>query len=376
MASITERAPGAVARTSGRSTEITATGKERVVYSFGGQPDGSNPQSSLIMDKEGALYGTTRAGGGGGCDGPGYGCGTVFKLTSGKRGWTESKLYGFQGGSGGAAPSGGVVLTTSGALVGTTALGGTAHRGGDGVVFELTPSGTSYSETVIHTFTGAPDGQYPGTALVSDSSGNLYGTTTEGGLTNCRRFPDGAGTVFKLTPSGSTYAYSIIYSFNECKDGAGPSSGLLRGPHGVFYGLTSRGGAASGLSNGTAYELLPNGSSYAEKVLYSFKGGTDGADPEDAPGLVADDAGNLYGTTVGGGGTTTCGGGCGTVFKLLRAKSGFTESILYAFQGTGGDGWWPFGGVVIDSKGKLLGPTMYGAISSHCDCGTIFSIAP
>lgn len=353
--------------------EITADGKERELYSFDGS-DGQEPQSALIMDKAGAIYGTTSSGGNGSCNE--IGCGIVFKLTPGKRGWIESILYQFQGRTDGESPGGGLVMTKSGALLGTTVLGGTNHKFGDGTIFELTPSGSTYSKTIVHAFSGLPDGRYPNTALTSDSSGNVYGTTTQGGLADCRRFPEGAGTVFKLTPSGSTFTYSVIYRFDKCKNGAAPSSGLLPGARGVLYGLTAGGGEASGLSNGTVYELAPQGSNYSEKVLYSFKGGSDGADPEDIPGLVADRSGNLYGTTVGGGVITTCGGGCGTVFKLQRSKSGFTESVLYAFQGSGGDGWWPFGGVVIDNKGKLLGPTMHGAISSGCDCGTIFSIAP
>ena len=325
------------------------------------------------MGKDGALYGTTLSGGTGYCK-QRYYCGTVFKLARGKSGWTESVLYQFQGGNDGAAPQGGLVMDKSGSLLGTTTGGGTGRAGGNGTLFVLVPSGSSYSEKIVHTFTGSPDGSDPGNALTADSSGNVYGTTFEGGLTDCRRADGGAGTVFKLTPSGSTYTYSVVYRFKACSDGFYPSAGLLQGANGVFYGLTERGGARSGLSNGTVFALIPKGSSYREKVLYSFKGGNDGADPQDMPGLVADRNGSLYGTTVGGGGSTACGGGCGTVFKLVPSKGAFTESVLYAFQGNG-DGWWPFGGAVIDNKGNLLGPTLYGAISSHCDCGTIFSIA-
>ncbi|MFY9631958.1 MAG: choice-of-anchor tandem repeat GloVer-containing protein [Candidatus Cybelea sp.] len=337
--------------------EITAAGKERVLYSFQGASDGANPYATLIMDKEGALYGGTESGGN-------ADCGTVFKLTPGKQGWTESVLYVFQGGSDGLLPAGGLVMTKSGALLGTTEGGGSDDGG---VVFELTPSGSTYSEKIVHSFTGPPDGLTPLDALVSDSSGNLYGTTQEGGDTTFRRHVsrNGWGAVFKLTPSGSTYTESVIYRFKGASDGEYPASGLLPGANGTLFGLTEAGGRKFG----TVFELVPKGSSYHHSVLYSFQGHTDGAYPEDTPGLVADWSGNLYGTTAFGG--TSC--DCGTVFKLAPSGSRYTESVLHAFQGGTGDGLQPRGGVVIDSKGNLLGPTNQGGLSFF---GTIFSVAP
>ena len=187
--------------------EMTAAGKEEVLYSFQGASDGAYPHSTLIRDKEGALYGDTESGGD-------ADWGTVFKLTPGKQGWTESVLYVFQGGSDGLLPAGGLVMTKSGALLGTTESGGSDDGG---VVFELTPSGSTYSEKVVHSFTGPPDGLTPLAALVSDSRGNLYGTTQEGGATTFHRHVsrNGWGAVFKLTPSGSTYTESVIYRLRE-----------------------------------------------------------------------------------------------------------------------------------------------------------------
>jgi uncharacterized repeat protein (TIGR03803 family) len=337
--------------------EITAAGKENVLYSFQGAPDGANPYATLIMDKEGALYGDTESGGD-------ADWGTVFKLTPGRQSWTESVLYVFQGGSDGLLPAGGLAISKSGALLGTTEAGG-SYDGG--IVFELTPSGSTYSEKVVHAFTGPPDGLTPLDALVSDSSGNLYGTTQEGGLTTFhgRERPNGWGTVFKLTPSGSTYTESVIYRFKGLSDGKYPASGLLPEANGTLYGLTESGGRKFG----TVFELVPKGSSYRHTVLYSFRGHTDGAYPEDTPGLVADRSGNLYGTTAFGG--TAC--DCGTVFKLAPFGSRYTESVLHAFQGGTGDGLQPRGSVVIDSKGNLLGPTHQGGLSN---LGMIFSIAP
>ncbi|MFZ1017046.1 MAG: choice-of-anchor tandem repeat GloVer-containing protein [Candidatus Cybelea sp.] len=341
--------------------EMTAAGKEEVLYSFQGASDGAYPHSTLIRDKEGALYGDTESGGD-------ADWGTVFKLTPGKQGWTESVLHVFQGGSDGLLPAGGLVMTKSGALLGTTEGGGSDDGG---VVFELTPSGSTYSEKVVHSFTGPPDGLTPLAALVSDSRGNLYGTTQEGGATTFHRHVsrNGWGAVFKLTPSGSTYTESVIYRFKGASDGEYPPSGLLLGANGTLYGLTEGGGGRTGERFGTVFELAPRGSTYRHTVLYSFQGHTDGAYPEDTPGLVADRSGNLYGTTAYGG--TSC--DCGTVFKLAPSGSRYTESVLHAFQGGTGDGLQPRGGVVIDSKGNLLGPTNQGGLSFF---GTIFSVAP
>lgn len=350
----------------GTAYEITAAGQEKVLHSFGnGKSDGSFPQSStLVMDKEGALYGTTELGGGKEslC---GAGCGTVFKLTPGKPAWTATILYAF-GGTDGAYPLGGLLMTKGGTLLGTTFLA----DGNQGNVFELTPSGTSYRETVIHQFTGPPDGWNPTDAPVSDSSGNLYGTTSAGGLStgtsSCQYGAEGYGTIFKLTPSRSKYRYSVIYRFKGGRDGMCPTAGLLPGPHGVLYGLTNYGGAPYGKGNGTVFELEPNGSRYREKVIYSFKGGADGSEPNDTPGLVADRGGNLYGTTVSGG------RGTGIVFRLVPAGKRFTKHLVYEFQGgTSDDGASPYGGVIIDSKGNLLGTTELGGSNNY---GTVFSV--
>ncbi|HEY1883423.1 MAG TPA: choice-of-anchor tandem repeat GloVer-containing protein [Candidatus Cybelea sp.] len=342
--------------------EVTAAGSEQVIYSFQSGTDGADPVSTLIMDKKGALYGTSDTGGSSGCEGPG--CGTVFKLTPNQQGWTESVLYRFTGGNDGGSPIGGLLMTKRGALLGTTVGGGS----GGGVVFELMPSGSTYTETVVHEFSGSPDGLDPTDALVSDSAGNLYGTTSEGGLTTCpsRSSSPGCGTVFKLAPSGSKYSYSVIYRFKGDADGIAPWASLLRGSNGVFYGLTMEGGA---LGKGTAFELTPKGSRYRETVLYSFKGRSHGAYPRSD--LVEDRGGNLYGTTPFGGGAH-CRDGCGTVFTLAPSGKTFTEHVLYTFQGPrAGDGAIPLGGVLIDRHRNLLGTTFNGGASHY---GTIFSV--
>jgi uncharacterized repeat protein (TIGR03803 family) len=366
--------------------EITAAGKEKVLYSFQYGSDGAGSQAVVISDKTGALYGESVLGGGGSACA--YGCGTVFKLTPGKSGFTESVLYPFAGApNDGALPYGGLLMTKSGALLGTTFQGGSSKTCGHGcgTVFELTPSGSKYSENVIHVFGNNTDADGPADQLVADSSGNLYGTSLFGGNVTgaCKKGPlglPGCGTVFKLTPSGSTYSESVIYRFAGSADGKYPRSSVLLGANGVLYGLTEQGGAKKGSENGTVFELTPKGSRYSEKILYSFQGGSDGADPDDTPGLVAASGGGFYGTTVNGGGASACASGCGTIFKLSPSGSGYTESVLYAFQG-GTDGEYPYGSVTVDGKGQLLGPTYYGgsgpcSFSSNTGCGTIFSVKP
>jgi uncharacterized repeat protein (TIGR03803 family) len=158
----------------------------------------------------------------------------------------------------------------------------------------LTPpqSGTTWTETVIHSFTGGSDGALPIAGLILDASGDLYGTTANGGA-------DDAGTVFKLTPTGTE---TVLYPFTGGSDGAYPQAGLIADGSGNLYGTTNSGGESG---NGTVFQLTPTG---AETVLYSFTGSGDGANP--TAGLVADGSGNLYGTTNSGAGTY------GTVFKL------------------------------------------------------------
>jgi uncharacterized repeat protein (TIGR03803 family) len=363
--------------------EISAAGKAKIIYNFQYGLDGALSQAPLIRDASGALYGTTDYGGG--ASACSIGCGTVFKLTPGKSGFTESVLYAFAGGSDGSLPHAGLLLTKSGALFGTTFQGGSACASpGCGTVFELKPSGSIYNESVIHAFSGASgDGQGPAAALVADASGNLYGTTEYGGSVTpgCKNGPFSiktCGTIFRLTPSGSTYKESIVYRFAGGVDGKYPESSVFPAAHGVFYGLTNEGGAAKGNGHGTFFELKRKGASYTERVIYAFKGGKDGSDPDDSPGLVADKVGDLYATTANGGGASACGGGCGTIVKLTPSGAGFKESVIYAFPG-GAGGQNPYGGVTFTKKGTIMGPTWIGGTgscssASGSGCGTIFGV--
>jgi uncharacterized repeat protein (TIGR03803 family) len=241
-------------------------------------------------------------------------------------------------------------LIRNGNLYSTTMGGGSS---GCGTVFKVDPAG---NETVLYNFLCAPgDGAYPAAALVRDSAGNLYGTTSGGGA-----FGPGFGTVFKLDPAGHE---TVLHSFNfDGVDGAYPYAGLLMDPAGNLYGTTN-GGGPSGY--GTVFKLDPAGN---ETILYSFTGGSDGAFPY--AGLIADSSHNLFGTTYGGGTSSNCNGGCGSVFKL--DPSG-TETVLHSFTG-GSDGSVPYAGLIMDSSGNLYGTTSsYGATSGF---GTVFKLLP
>ena len=210
---------------------------------------------------------------------------------------------------------------------------------------------------VLYSFTGGTDGAYPYASLVRDAAGNLYGTTSEGGDFACSSA--GCGTVFKVDASGNE---TVLYSFRGGSDGAYPQASLMRDGAGNLYGTTSAGGTSK---NGTVFKVDSTG---AERVLYSFRGyPSDGADPRG--GLIKDSAGNLYGTTSLGG-TTPCNPdtGCGTVFKLSASVN---ETVLHSFTGVPPDGASPFDGLILDWAGNLYGTTDGGGAYGF---GTAFKL--
>jgi uncharacterized repeat protein (TIGR03803 family) len=258
----------------------------------------------------------------------------------------------FKGSPDGAAPVGGLIRDTAGNLYGTTQDGGSANcRGGCGTVFKLGIGG----ESALYSFTGYPtDGEYPEARLVRDTAGDLYGTTREGGNY-------GYGTVFKVDSTGKE---TVLYSFlGTPPDGAAPVGGLVRDAAGNLYGTTYSGGDFV-CQCGMVFKIDPSGK---ETVLYSFTGGTDGANP--VAGLVHDSAGNFYGTTYFGGGVASCGRlGCGTAFKVDRTGK---ETVLYRFTG-GTDGGAPGASLLLDAAGNLYGTASFGG--STPPCGTIFKL--
>lgn len=338
--------------------KITPAGKFSLLYSFGSTSgDGAYPDGALIHDNAGNLYGTTYGGGtsGSACDG--YGCGTVFKLDT--RGH-ETVLYSFSGGADGATPYSALVEDSAGNLYGTTHLGGAYNWG---TVFKVDSLG---NETVVHNFDGdADDGGDAFAGLTMDAAGNLYGTTQGGGIFNSHCIPGveiGCGTVFKITAGGEE---SVLYDFTGHQDGNTPFSGVIRDAAGNLYGTSQPEGSDPPFW-GAVFKLEPSGKLI---VLHDFSGGPGGADP--LAGVIADPAGNFYGTTSAGG-TGNCSyyqnGGCGTVFKLTRSGQ-FT--VLHNFMGP--DGANVSAALVMDSQGNLYGTaSWYGPFGE----GSVFKITP
>lgn len=218
--------------------EVAAGGGETILHSFTGYPDdGYWPHSSLIADKEGNLYGTTLYGGsGGGSHCKDYGCGTVFELASNG---TETVLHSFKGGADGEAPYASLIMDARGALYGTTSIGGDVNcgeHGGCGTVFELAPNG---HKALLHAFQGESDGFFPAAGLVSDKAGNLYGTTVYGGSNGCAG-DQGCGTVFKVTSNGTE---TVLHVFSGKPQGRYPFAGLIADKAGDLHGTTWGGGS-------------------------------------------------------------------------------------------------------------------------------------
>ena len=291
--------------------KLTPGGTETVLYSFcslSNCSDGAEPFAGLIADSAGNLYGTASAGGT-------SGNGVVFKLAPGG---TETVLHAFAGVPDGAIPYAGLIADSAGNLYGTTFEGGASN---DGVVFKLappTPPATSWNETVLYSFMGSGGG-YPTAGLIADSAGNLYGTT--------KSLNGTSGTVFRLAPGGTE---TVLYSFcslSNCSDGAAPAAGLIADSAGNLYGTTYSGGATG--FYGTVFKLappIPPATSWTETVLYSFGLCSPGSPCSSAEhplaGLIADSAGNLYGTTI------TRASGFGVAFEL--AGTGFVPDVPFA----------------------------------------------
>jgi uncharacterized repeat protein (TIGR03803 family) len=332
----------------------TSTGwTQSVIYAFTGGSDGSNPVGPLVIDPAGNLYGVASGGG--------SGYGTVFELTPTNGGWTFNLVYTFQGGSDGLVgiDSGGLTIDQLGNLYGTTEMGGTA---GFGTVFELTPGNGGWTKSTLYSFAGGIDAADPLTGVTLDQAGNLYGATVGGGAY-------GGGAVFELTPSQGSWTESVIYSFTGGNDGAYPEFGaLIIDNAGSLYGTAAGGGS---YNQGVVYQLTSSDGNWTENVLYTFTGGDDGGQP--FAGLTFDKSGNLAGVAAYFGAN-----GDGTVFKLLREQSGWTEKTIYTFNGS--DGKYPYGAVVFDQSGILYGTTFWGG-NLNCNnppqgCGVAYQIPP
>ena len=326
--------------------EVSSTGAETILHSFGSGNDGQAPLGNVIFDSAGNLYGTTSAGGV-------YGAGIVFELSPNG---TETVLYNFGNSGDGQNPNAGLVFDSSGNLYGTTVNGGIY---GGGTAFELSPNGGGgWIETGLYSFGSFLDGMNPYAGLVLDSSGNLYGTTANGGSY-------GAGTAFELSSNSATLRCCrevLVYNFTAGTDGQTPRAGLVFDGSGNLYGTTVNGGTYGG---GTAFEWSP--SQGIESVLYSFGSGSDGKNPY--AGLVFDSSGNLYGTTASGGLYSG-----GTVFELspTSTTNHCCREILMHNFGNSSDGSNPQGGVIFNTSGTLSGTTVMGGVYGG---GTVFTIS-
>ncbi|MGO9343631.1 MAG: choice-of-anchor tandem repeat GloVer-containing protein [Acidimicrobiales bacterium] len=311
-------------------------------------PNGAGPLSGVSLGAGGTLYGTTVFGGR-------HGDGDVYKLTPDGSGYTESILHTFGAPGDGSKPDGIVVANRRGDLFGETTVGGADQQG---TVFELVPTGTHDAETVIHTFTGGTDGSQPVGTLVLNASGDLFGVTQFGGTTD-------GGVAFELSPTKTGYREQVLHDFPF--GAALPQAGLTMAADGTLYGTGY--GAGNVHTDGLVFRLRAKGKHYAYTDLYNFKGGSDGSNPFAA--LTIDAAtGDIFGTTEYGGGA----GGEGTVFELTPTGPGYTERVLHGF--TPKQGALPESPVLLEANGDIFGTATGGGTGCNGGCGTVFELTP
>lgn len=376
---------------------------EKIIYSFAGGTDGAAPEGGLFIDASGNLYGVTESGGTTGAGtvyelSPGSGgtwtktvlysfsfsggdvylpttnlvrdakgnlygigpegganfAGGIFELSPGSSGtWTEKVIYSFAGGTDVAPFESGLAIDSAGNLYGFRAQVASGGVAGYGSVFELQAnSNGTWTEKILHTFTGGNDGSAPyGGQLVLDSAGNLYGMAYNG--------PRDFGLVFELVKhSNGSWTEKNLHTFTGAADGTAYAGPLALDSKGNVYGV----------SEWNAFELVPDSNgTWTEKILHTFSGGTDGAFPES--GVTLSPSGVIYGTTNQGGLHH------GTFFQVTPNSNGaWTEKLLHRFSTTGGDGLNPyFSPVVLDSHGNLYGITASGGTSND---GVVFEVTP
>jgi uncharacterized repeat protein (TIGR03803 family) len=336
----------------------TSTAQAKRLFDFNFH-DGDTPVAALVFDSAGNLYGTTEYGGTGVCkkrvDFPG--CGTVFELTLVNGKWNETVLHNFvNDGMDGHYPLSSLVIDASGNLYGTTEDGGTGSCTGEshqgcGTVFELSPTGGGqWTETILHNFDLPKlDGIYPLAGLITDPLGDLYGTTQKGGQA-------GKGSVFELSPTGAGWTEKVIHSFNSFEN---INSGLVMDTNGNLFGTAFSGG---GYGLGGVYELtLGANGNWKESDLADFHD-----DYESYGGVSIDSFGNLYGTTSFIDGTAS-----GTVFEISPRGRFWTYKTLYTFDSHAPSPYEPFSGVIVDAAGNVYGMTNRGGPT---DDGTLFKL--
>jgi len=392
----------------------SAGAKGKVLHAFGNGTDGTEPNGPLVLDSKGNLWGVT-FGGGDGCVG---GCGAAFELIPKSDGtWKELIIHSFQAGNNGAFPDGGLVFDGYGDLYGTMggygsyAISGVFElspvsgswnfdvlysdgagpgliiddlgnlygrigndKEGAGVTGELSPGSGGWTYAALYSFCSqqnCADGDIPTVPPTWDGQGNMFGTTTWGGISKapCRAY-DGCGVIYEMTPNGDgNWTYHVLHRFASSKnDGQNPYSGLVMDQAGNFYGGTWTGGR---YELGTVFKLAYTGGKWRETILYHFSDCKHGCGVDGT--LALDSSGNLYGTAAGGPPSGCYGLTCGVVFKLSPQQSGkWKYSVVYNLTlKTGGSA--PFYGVILDDKGDLFGVTsQFGKYGF----GTAFEIMP
>lgn len=327
----------------------------QVIYNFTGGLDGAYPEAGLT-ERGGSFYGTAYQGGS-------ANRGTVYKLARSGASWIINPLYSFTGGADGSAPLAEVVFAGDGTIYGTTEFGGRNCGVGCGTVFHLRPplsvckaAVCSWTENVVYEFSGSSDGANPGYGqLTFDQTGNLYGTTFFGGV-------NAQGVVYELTPSGGGWTERAIHTFSGASDGANPYNGVAFDATGALYGATYSGGAHAA---GAVFQLTHSGSGWAESTLHSFQSTSDGGNP--FGGVVFDSAGNVYGTTSGGGA-----GGGGTVYQLTSSGGNWTFGVVYGFNGSAHLPG-PYASLTMDAAGNLYGTTTQDGAHG---AGSVFKLTP
>jgi uncharacterized repeat protein (TIGR03803 family) len=295
--------------------------------------------------------------------------GTVFSLSPSSNGYETSLVKRLRTNLG--SEPDGLVLDGAGNIFVDASRGGGKRCGS---ILELTPSPTQYAERILHAFDCNTDGASPAFSITMDKRGAIYGVTV-GPPFSCSGVSSQCGTVFKLTPSGSGYTFSSIHTFDPT--GWYPQGGPIVAPNGTVYGTTwfgGNGGPCGQYGCGTVYQLTPGSGGYQFRTIYAFSGGSDGDAPQGA--LFRDNDGRLYGATYDGGGVSCAFGliGCGVIFELTPSGSGFVESIAHTFGGPPGDGESPRGTLIKGPDGALYGATEFGGDATDCQCGTIFRI--
>lgn len=335
------------------------------LYNFAGGSDGAAPNGRIAIAADGSLYGITFSGGDNDCN-----CGTVYRLRppiappkTALSQWNETVIHRFSGWSGndGAYPQGDLTFDQAGNIYGTAGDGGNGPW--NGVVYELSPSGDSWTETVLHYFQ-QNNGPNPIGGVVMDRSGNLYGVTANGSS------PTDCGRVYELSPSGSGWTEHTLHIINCTSDGANPRGGLILDSAGSIYGTTSGGNTTGGTAGATVFELTPSQHGWSFNLLYTFPGNTYGAGPWDK--LAMDIAGNIYGTTEYEGPYNV-----GNIFELAPSGSAWIYNSLHDFTGRN-DGGHPVSNLVFDAYGAFYGTANSGGNQCVRDggCGVVFEMTP